>query len=96
MHRKGYLSLTFAGKHNHPDENAGAEFQPDMNYRRALLSVVLIREEELRTEQNHKQTPDTPGKVTLRQCKSYWLEYLYGDRNIDNKVTQLLVKTVSH
>lgn len=92
MHRKGYLALTYASRDNCP-EAISAELQPDINYRRALLSTVLIREEELRSEDDIKKIPDTPCKVTLRHLKNYFLEYLYGDRNVDNKVTMLLAKT---
>jgi hypothetical protein len=91
MQRKGYLALTYASKVNNPDALA-VDFCPDTVYRRAMLSTVLIREEELRDEDDCKKSPSTPGKDTLQENKRYWLEYLYGDRDVENKVTKLVVK----
>lgn len=94
MHRKGYLALTYVSARNLPAA-LSVHIKPDTNYRRALLSTVLINEEELRPEDDIETMPTLPGKDTLKNLKTYWLEYLYGDRNVDNKVTKLVVKTTT-
>ena len=85
MPRKGYLGLTFSSK-------ANRDTKSDLIYRRALLSTVLIREEELRKEDEVATRIKTPGKQLLQKHKKYWLEYLYGDDDVENKITKLAGK----
>jgi hypothetical protein len=50
---------------------------------------VLIREEELRKEVEVDIMPTTPGKETLKEYEDHWREYLYGDRDVVNKIIKI-------
>jgi len=95
MQRRGYLSITYISKKNCESSAmsaaalAATSFEVDTDFRRALLSTVLIKEEEIRTEVASKKTPDTPGQRTLREHEHQWVEYLYADREIENKVMRI-------
>jgi hypothetical protein len=88
MQRRGYLTLTYVSKKN-TSSITSDNYNPDTDYRRALLSAVLIREEELRKEVEVDIMPTTPGKETLKEYEDHWREYLYGDRDVVNKIIKI-------
>ena len=90
MQRKGLLSITYRSKSNSPSSSQG--LLPDVCYRRALLTTVLIREEEIRSEDDWHVEPKTPGKSTVLSFKKHWIEYLYGDHDTESKITRTAVK----